>query len=170
MVTNQAVNISGKEVALSELMSLVKGYLTVNTPSINQAILGGILIKNNFSFKRINRDKIANLKEKREMILKCLEIYCKIGSPLGEQLIKWNLPLGGFFLTIFVPFKINGLDVLICADKFKVIFTPMSFFYFNGGGENEIRIAFSNIKIENIAPAIKRLGEYFKFKISQKVN
>lgn len=170
MVANQAVNYSGKEVALSELMSFVKGYLTVNTPSINQAILGGILIKNKFSFKQINADKIANLKEKREMVLKCLDRYCKVGTPNGEQKIKWNLPLGGFFLTIFVPFKINGLDVLICADKFKVIFTPMSFFYFNGGGENEIRIAFSNIKIEKIATAIERLGEYFKFKINQQTN
>jgi hypothetical protein len=38
------------------------------------------------------------------MVLKCLDLYCKIEVPSGEQQIKWNLPLGGFFLTHFRSF------------------------------------------------------------------
>jgi (S)-3,5-dihydroxyphenylglycine transaminase len=167
MISDQMISYLGKEVPLSELMALVKGYITVNTPSINQAILGGILLKNDFSFKKLNAGKISNLKEKRDLVIKCLNSYCNIDSIKGEQTIRWNVPAGGFFLTIYVPFRVDAAEVFHCAEKFKVIFTPMSFFYLNEGGENEIRIAFSHIKLENISKAIERLATYLKYKINQ---
>ena len=78
--------------------------------------------------------------------------------------ITWNIPQGGFFMTIQVPFEVDREEVIACAEQFKVIFTPMAFFYLNEGGNNEIRIAFSNLSTAQLREAIERLTRYFKSK------
>lgn len=165
MVADQFVQNEGNQVALSDLMTKTKGYLTVNTSSINQAIFGGILIKNKFSLKQINKEKVASMKRKRDQLLSSLDKFLNVEIAPWAKAISWNIPDGGFFITIHVPFNVDKKEVIFCAEKHHVIFTPMSFFYFNKGGNNEIRLAFSNIPGKEIEPAIKNLTMYFKNKI-----
>jgi len=165
MVADQEIEHSGGSVSLSDLMAKTKGYLTVNTSSINQAILGGILIKNDFSLKGINREKVADLKRKRDLLLLFMDKYLDKTENDWSKDISWNVPKGGFFMTISVPFEVNRKEVILCAEEFNFIMTPMSFFYLASGGEHEIRIAFSNLAIENIESAVKRLAAYFKSKL-----
>jgi (S)-3,5-dihydroxyphenylglycine transaminase len=168
MVADQVLEIEKKKVAMSDLMAKTKGYLTVNTPSINQAIFGGILIKNKFSLKKINKEKVASMKKKRDRLLSALSKYFDVKTATWAKGISWNIPGGGFFLSIRVPFDVDKKEVIFCARKFNVIFTPMSFFYFGKGGSNEIRLAFSNISDKEIEPAVKNLAMYFKNKITNK--
>jgi (S)-3,5-dihydroxyphenylglycine transaminase len=165
MVANQTILWEEKEVALSDLMAVVKGYITVNTPSINQAVLGGILIKNDFSLTKTNEKKIANMKNKRDAVALSIKKYLPTDASWTKN-ITYNIPKGGFFLIIKVPFIVNKDELLFCVQKYNVIFTPMSFFYLGEGGDNEIRIAFSNLDVKEIEPAIERLSLYFKDRIN----
>lgn len=166
MVTGQQIEGPWGKSNLSDLMARTKGYLTVNTPAISQAILGGILLKNNCSLRHANYSKIKNMKEKRDLLLFYLQEHLRRGSASWTEKISWNSPRGGFFMTISVPFVVDKEEVVRCAEQFKVIFTPMSFFYIGEGGHHEIRIAFSNLSVSDLKTAVERLVRYFESKCS----
>ncbi|MGO4295017.1 aminotransferase-like domain-containing protein [Chitinophaga sp. RAB17] len=162
LVAGQQVVEEGKVTSLSDLMAKTKGYITVNTPSINQAVFGGILIKNNYSLKQVNREKIANLKEKRDQLISSLNRFLDAGKFPWAKDISWNIPGGGFFITIKVPFKVTKAEVITCAEQYHLVFTPMSFFYLGEGGDYEIRLAFSHVSVAQISTGIERLAMYLE--------
>jgi (S)-3,5-dihydroxyphenylglycine transaminase len=167
LVAGQVIGAQGEKTPLSNLMAKIKGYITVNTSAINQAILGGILIKNNCSLLASGREKVTAMKSKRDQLLAALTDCIEPGRDRWAKEISWNIPQGGFFLTIKVPFKVTKADVIVCARQYKVIFTPMSFFYLDGtGGEHEIRLAFSNVTGDEIRQAVDRLSAFLKDRIS----
>lgn len=154
--------------SLSDLMSKVKGYTTVNTPSITQAIVGGLLIDHQYSLHKYNKKKRNTLLTKRNKILEALTKYFKTDFFNGLAKVEWNIPKGGYFLTLTLPINITQDDVLECAKGYDVIFTPMSFFYLGSGGENQIRIAYSNVHDDIIDKAIKSLSLFIENKILEK--
>ncbi|WP_217606650.1 PLP-dependent aminotransferase family protein [Chitinophaga sp. GbtcB8] len=166
IVADQQVQYQGAEVALSELITKTKGYTTVNTPSISQAVMGGLLIKHHCSLSAVNTDKVAAIRNKRDLLLAALDACLSAAQFPGAKDISWNIPEGGFFITINTPFKVDKNDVILCAERYGVIFTPMSFFYLNGGGDNDIRLAFSYLSPDDIVPAIERLTSFFKYKLN----
>jgi (S)-3,5-dihydroxyphenylglycine transaminase len=163
MVVDQVIN----GLIISDLMAKVKGYTTVNTPSLTQIAFAGILIENKFSLQNYNDKKLKNLFLRRALVLQALDKYFIQNDEDWSRKIIWNKPKGGFFLTLKLPIKILKEDVIECAKRFNVICTPMSFFYLNEGGENEIRLAYSYVEIEKIDTAICNLSEYLKFKINK---
>jgi (S)-3,5-dihydroxyphenylglycine transaminase len=46
-----------------------------------------------------------------------------------------------------------------------VIFCPMRNFYLDKGGENEIRLTFSNLSLEKIEQGVKQLAAFLKSKV-----
>jgi DNA-binding transcriptional MocR family regulator len=42
----------------------------------------------------------------------------------------------------------------------------MRYFYLDGGGENEIRLTFSNLSLENIENGVKLLADYLQSKVN----
>jgi (S)-3,5-dihydroxyphenylglycine transaminase len=98
--------------------------------------------------------------------MQALTRFFKTNNESWAKGISWNTPNGGFFATIHVPFNVTKKEVIVCAEQYGLIFTPMSFFYFKEGGDQDIRIAFSNLSDEAIEPAIERLANYIKNKIS----
>ena len=165
LVAGQQFEYEGDSFSLSSQLSKLKAYVSLNTPSINQAILGGYLRDNDFSLRQFNEAKIEDCRAKRQAILDALEMY------LGEykEVISWTKPMGGFFLTLKVPFKVGEANVIECAKKHKVVFCPMFFFYIDEiGGDQEIRLAFSNLEPVEINTAIKRLSGYILSKIKNK--
>ncbi|WPO84496.1 PLP-dependent aminotransferase family protein [Chryseobacterium sp. JJR-5R] len=150
---------------LSNQLKKVKGYTTVNTSSINQAIIAGILIDNNFSLRKYNEKKIENLREKKILTLDALHKCFRTNNEEWCKNVKWNDPEGGFFMVIDLPFDVTEHDVIACAERFEVIFTPMFFFQLDEINTKNIRIAYSNIKEDNIIIAVERLYNFFKNKI-----
>ena len=161
MVANRTLDNSAE---LSDVIAKIKGYTTVNTPALTQAILAGVLLKNDYSLKEYNKEKLANVKLKRDNVLAALETYFTNAPSKKIQNITWNTPEGGYFLTLTLPFSISKEDVINCAKNHQVIFTPMSFFYLYKGGENQIRIAYSYVKVDQIETAIKNLAEFLATK------
>ncbi len=150
-----ADKVLNNKIKVSNLLAKMKGYTTVNTPAIPQAVLAGIMIKHDFTLKKYLSRKIQTLKEKRDKVIEALTL--NFGN---DSRVTWNIPDGGYFLTLTLPFQIDKTDVLKCAEEYNVIFTPMSFFYLNRGGENQIRISYSYASIDEIDKAIRSLFHF----------
>jgi len=166
MIADQVIMQDGKEIRLSDLMAKTKGYITVNTPAITQAAFGGMLYEHAYSLQAANKAKVVAMKQKRDQIIASLNVNLDKTKHAWAKAISWNIPQGGFFISIKTPFTLDKSDVLLCAEKFQVIFTPMSFFYFEGGGDQELRLAFSNVSATEIKHGIERLAKFFQHKIT----
>jgi (S)-3,5-dihydroxyphenylglycine transaminase len=158
-------NENAEAVPLMDEMVKVKAQLTNNTSAISQAVVGGVLLENNFSLSEWNKPKFRSYRQKRDLMAVVLNRHLKVAREAWAGDISWTVPDGGFFLRLSVPFSVDTGSVYECAEKFGVIFCPMRYFYLNGGGEKEIRLTFSNLSLEQIDEGIGRLAAYLKFKV-----
>ncbi|MBN1311360.1 MAG: PLP-dependent aminotransferase family protein [Anaerolineae bacterium] len=93
--------------------------------------------------------------ERRDLMLSLLEELFPPG-------VTWTRPKGGLFLWIRLPEGMNSTELLKKAVEQKVAFVPGSPFYPLGGGENTMRINFSNALPEQIEEGMKRLAAVIK--------
>jgi len=152
----------GQPVSLINQMAKVKGLITNNTPTINQAILGGVLLDQNYSLQKWSKPKNESYKAKRNRMLDSLNTYIGAFSGRWAKGIFWNEPDGGFFIKMTVPVEVTFDRVYECAKNFHVILCPMRYFYLGKGGEYELRLTFSNLSLEAIDKGVKQLAAYFK--------
>lgn len=155
-------NEKGVEVALIDEMVKVKAQLTNNTSAVSQAILAGVLLDNRYSLSEWNKPKFQSYKLKRDRMIAALDKHIRAFESEWSAGIRWTIPEGGFFLKVSLPFPVDTGSVHDCAAKFGVIFCPMRYFYLNGGGENDMRLTFSNLSLENIDEGVGRLAAYLK--------
>jgi len=160
-------NEAGNIVPLIDEMVKVKAQITNNTPTINQAILAGVLLDLDCSLHEWNRKKFESYKYKRDVLLYALDRHIAAYRHEWSGQITWNSPDGGFFMKITLPFDVGDEDVVSCAENFGVMFSPMRYFYLKSGGLNEIRITFSNLSPQEIETGIERLARYFRTRIGQ---
>jgi monomeric phenylalanine-4-hydroxylase len=147
-------------------MAKVKAQLSNNTSGITQGIVGGVLLAHDYSLRELTSQKLGSYKEKQHCIQEALQRYIgayKEGWACG---ISWNKPGGGFFVKLSLSFTVDIEQLNECAAGYNVLFCPMRYFYLDEGGENEIRLAFSNLSFEDIDTGIKRLAAYFKQKLN----
>jgi len=152
----------GQTVSLVDQMAKVKGLLTNNTPTINQAILGGVLLEQNYSLQKWSKPKYDSYKAKRNKMLDSLNTYIKAFSNSWGKGFFWNEPDGGFFIKMTVPVEVTFDRIYECAKNFNVILCPMRYFYLGKGGEFELRLTFSNLSLHAIDNGVKQLASYFK--------
>jgi 2-aminoadipate transaminase len=93
--------------------------------------------------------------ERRDVMLKAMED----NFPEG---VTWTHPLGGMFLWVSLPEGIDARDLVEKAIQLKVAYVPGAPFFPNGGGENTLRLNFSNANPEMIEEGITRLGKVFQ--------
>ncbi|QTE39758.1 aminotransferase class I/II-fold pyridoxal phosphate-dependent enzyme [Mucilaginibacter gossypii] len=154
---------NGDIVALADEMAKVKAQLTNNTSTINQAILGGILLDQDYSLNDFSKPKFDSYKVKRNKMVDSLNKFIRYED--WAEGISWNEPDGGFFIKMCLPFVVDNELVYESASKYNVIFCPMSNFYKNGGGENEIRLTFSNVSLNDIETGVRQLALFLKANI-----
>jgi (S)-3,5-dihydroxyphenylglycine transaminase len=133
-----------------------KSCMTGHTSQITQAIVGGILLDQNCSLQGWIQPALAQYKENRDAMLSELE---SVFSSMSE-LVRWNHPHGGFFLTLEFPFQFDRESSVECATQYGVIVMPMSFFASDNSQDRCTRLAFSAVDPLQIAPAIRSLGAY----------
>lgn len=73
--------------------------------------------------------------------------------------VQFNEPEGGMFIWCTLPPKVKASEVFKKSIKEKVAFVDGSVFYANGGGENTMRLNFTNSNDETIRTGIARLGK-----------
>jgi DNA-binding transcriptional MocR family regulator len=83
------------------------------------------------------------------------------------QEVKHTRPEGGMFLWITLPEDTSSLELFELARKENVAFVPGKAFYVDGGGDNTLRLNFSNSHEEKIEEGIKRLAKVIKKLIMQ---
>lgn len=159
-------NEEGNVVRLIDEMVKVKAQLTNNTSTINQAIVAGVLLEQQFSLNSMNAAKLESYRNKSISMANALDQYIRAYEGEWAQDIHWQIPDGGFFIKMSLPFEMSVNDVADCAEQYGVIVCPMRYFYLEKGGEREIRLTFSNISDEAIIEGIKRLAGYFESRVS----
>ena len=90
-------------------------------------------------------------RERRDAMLQAMQDF----MPKG---VRWNRPEGGMFLWCVVPEGLSTMKLLEACVQQKVAFVPGNSFYPCGGGENTMRLNFSNARPEMIREGIGRLA------------
>ncbi len=169
-VANQKLeNEYGEIVPLMDEMIKVKAQVTNNTSAISQAVLGGVLVDFGFSLNEYNKPKFKSYQQKLEHFLLLLDEHVGKYHHDWASGISWNSPNGGFFIKMNVPFTVDKEAVIESARKFSIIFCPMSFFYLREGGENEIRLTFSNLSLQQIEEGVIKLAAYLEYKTAKNI-
>ena len=112
------------------------------------------ITKNNFLDGQLKIIKEAYGKRRQVMLDTLTELFPAEAS--------WTVPQGGLFLWVTLPESIRTEDMLKKAVERKVAYVPGSPFFPNDGGENTMRLNFSNASEEEIVEGMKRLSEVIK--------
>jgi 2-aminoadipate transaminase len=83
-------------------------------------------------------------------------------SAIGESLpsgLHHTMPEGGMFIWLTLPEGASSVKLLELALRRNVAFVPGKPFFANGGGENTMRLNFSNSDEQTIREGMRRLGE-----------
>lgn len=140
---------------LADELSKIKSMLTVNTPPVAQAIAGGKLLEHDCSLVEANAREILLYRRNLHLVLDGLARRFPHGEDHG---VSWNTPSGGFFVVVTVPFAADDAALEYGADKYGVLWTPMSHFYGGRGGENQLRLSVSVVSPEEIEAGLDRLA------------
>ena len=90
-------------------------------------------------------------RERRDVMLAAMDRYF-------PPEVDWTQPAGGLFLWGTLPQELSAEVLLKDAVEQKVAFVPGGSFHPRGGGENTMRLNFSNATPEMITEGIRRLG------------
>ena len=125
----------------------------LHTATFNQMVAyevsrGGFLDRHVWMIRRVYG-------ERRNIMLEAIEDFFPEG-------VRWTHPQGGLFLWGVLPEGMLSRQVLEKAIEQKVAFVPGDSFYARGGGENTMRINFSNATPEKIRIGIERLGSVIR--------
>jgi (S)-3,5-dihydroxyphenylglycine transaminase len=140
---------------LADELSKIKSMVTVNTPPVAQAIAGGMLLEHDCSLVEANAREILLYRRNLHLMLDGLARRFPRGEDHG---VSWNTPSGGFFVVVTVPFAADDAALEYGADKYGVLWTPMSHFYGGRGGENQLRLSVSVVSPEEIEAGLDRLA------------
>jgi (S)-3,5-dihydroxyphenylglycine transaminase len=153
LVADQSVvSAAGQRSLLADELSTVKSMITVNTSPIAQAVIGGVLVSCGYSLRAANQEKIAFYRRNLRALLAALERH------FSDPAITWNSPSGGFFAVLDVPVRADEKLLELSARDYGVLWTPMSFFYLDGGGSHAIRLSCSALPTERIDEGVHRLA------------
>jgi len=99
-------------------------------------------------------------KKQRDMMVSMIEKHF-------PQEIKCTKPEGGMFLWVTLPEKVSSSHLFKLAVEENVVFVPGKAFYVDSGGENTLRLNFSNSDEEKIEDGIKRLAKVIKKNLTE---
>lgn len=95
---------------------------------------------------------IRNYKHKAGVMMRAIRRY------VPKEVMCYE-PEGGMFVWCVLPKKIKARTVFAKSIRKHVAFVDGSVFYANGGGENTMRLNFTNSSDDAIQTGVKRLGE-----------
>jgi (S)-3,5-dihydroxyphenylglycine transaminase len=144
---------------LASHLSKIKSMVTVNTPSISQALIGGLLLDNGGGLRAANAVAARHYQQS----MRCLrEALSRAFPPLGTTgpRVTWNHPDGGFFLTLTVPFPADEAALRRSAERYEVIWSPMRYFHLDDRGHQQIRLSCSYLSTDEITEGVDRLAAF----------
>ncbi|MER5642229.1 aminotransferase class I/II-fold pyridoxal phosphate-dependent enzyme [Kitasatospora sp. NPDC002227] len=155
------VDADGRTGLLADELAKIKSMITVNTSAVSQAVVAGMLLAADGRTSELNGETAAYYGQAMRVTLE--ELAKQFPAAEREALgVRWNEPTGGFFLSLTVPFQADNAALIRSAEEFGVIWTPMSYFYPDGGGEHALRLSVSYLTHEEIAEGMERLAQFIK--------
>jgi (S)-3,5-dihydroxyphenylglycine transaminase len=155
----EVVDAAGNRTLLADQFAKIKSMLTVNTPSLSQAVIGGILIRNNCRLRDANRDTIRFYRSNLDRLLSELAQHFPT-ERRAELGVDWNTPGGGFFVVVTVPFVVDQAALTRSAREYGVLWTPMDAFYLDGGGRHQLRLSCSYVEPTLLIEGVRRLARF----------
>ncbi|MDQ7905161.1 aminotransferase class I/II-fold pyridoxal phosphate-dependent enzyme [Phytohabitans sp. ZYX-F-186] len=162
LVADQTVrHPDGRRTTLAGEIAKVRGMVTCNAPGLTQAALGGFLLRHDFRLDKATATAAAHYRRTLDEVLRTLDECFPAGE--RERLgVAWNVPAGGFFLRLRVPFRADEAALRRSATEYGVIWTPMAFFALDGGGRDEIRLSCSALDPARARDGIQRLARMIR--------
>ncbi|GLY85066.1 PLP-dependent aminotransferase family protein [Actinoallomurus iriomotensis] len=144
---------------LADELAKIKSMITVNTSALSQAAVAGALLASGGRVSELNEEAAAYYGDTMRLTLRGLErvFPAERRARLG---VSWNAPSGGFFLTLKVAFNADNAALDRSARNFGVIWTPMSYFHPEGGGDHTIRLSTSYLTNADVEEGLRRLAEF----------
>jgi (S)-3,5-dihydroxyphenylglycine transaminase len=149
----------GTRRTLAEELSKAKSMYTVGTSSLSQAAVAGMLLDCAYDLRSATRKLTAVYLERLETVLESLAEHFP-PERYAEHGVRWNVPRGGFFLTVEVGFVADLAAMERCARDYRVSWAPMRMFHLQDGGERALRLGFSNLAPSDIREGIARLARF----------
>ena len=144
---------------LADQLAKVKSMTTVNTPSLSQAVIGGMLVRADCRLREANRDTIRFYRENMTRLLAELDRHFP-AERKAELGLDWNTPAGGFFVVLTVPFVADAAALARSAGEYGVLWTPMAAFHLDGGGRYRLRLSCSYVEPDVLAEGVARLAAF----------
>ncbi|EST23912.1 hypothetical protein N566_25270 [Streptomycetaceae bacterium MP113-05] len=144
---------------LAEELSKAKSMYTVGTSSLSQAAVAGMLVDCGYDLRSATRELTAIYLERLDTVLESLTEHFP-PEQYAEHGVRWNVPRGGFFLTVEVGFVADLASMERCARDYRVSWAPMSMFHLQEGGERALRLGFSNLDPADIREGVARLARF----------
>lgn len=151
-------------VRLAQRLSSVKSYLSVATSPITQGMLAGLLLQEDFSLKRWLAPRRQQLAVNRDALVAALARHF---GEAGTGGIDWDVPAGGFFLALSLPFEFGHAEFEQCMSQYQVLVMPMQAFSTAGHHPEQIRLAFSNVNPAMIEQGVARLAAFVRTRLDQ---
>ncbi|WP_431041742.1 PLP-dependent aminotransferase family protein [Streptomyces sp. P1-3] len=155
------VDREGNTALLADELIKLKSMVTVNTSPLAQAAVGGMLLAADGRTADLNTETAAHYGAAMKAVLHELDAQFpeEERAALG---VRWNEPAGGFFLGVDVPFTADNAALVRSAEEHGVIWTPMSYFYPQGGGDRSLRLSISYLTPDDIVEGIARLARFIR--------
>jgi len=146
---------------LAHELAKIKSMVTVNTSPLSQAAVAGALLAAGGRLSALNAGPAAHYGTSMRLVLEHLDRRLP-AARRAELGVAWNRPTGGFFLSVEVPFAADNAALARSAEHFGVLWTPMSYFYPEGGGERGIRLSTSYLTAQDIEEGAGRLARFIE--------
>jgi (S)-3,5-dihydroxyphenylglycine transaminase len=148
------VDAAGNRSLFADELSKIKSMLTVNTSPIAQAVVGGKLLENDCSLLAANeRERAVYARNMRLMVEGLAKRF-----PNPELGVRFNVPVGGFFVVVTVPFGVDDSLLERSAADYGVLWTSMHHFYEPGVPVNALRLSCSTVTPEEIEAGLDRVA------------
>ncbi|MEU6647383.1 aminotransferase class I/II-fold pyridoxal phosphate-dependent enzyme [Saccharomonospora sp. NPDC046836] len=158
------LDAAGRSGLLADELAKIKSMVTVNTATLSQAAVAGALLAAGGQVTTRNAGPAAHYGESLRLVLEHLDKHLPAGRR-GDLGVAWNRPGGGFFLTVSVPFLADNAALARSAERFGVLWTPMSYFHPGSGGEHSIRLSASYLTAAQIEEGTARFARFLEAEI-----
>ena len=155
LADQRILTAGGGQSLLADELAKIKSMITVNTPSLSQAAIGGMLVRHGCRLREANAATIGFYRTNLLTVLNELNRHFRPGAE-----VTWNQPEGGFFTVLTVPFVADEAALERSACEFGVLWTPMHSFFVGGGGAHQLRVSSSYLHPERLAEGIARLAAF----------
>lgn len=140
---------------LADALAKIKSMTTVNTSPLAQATIGGMLLASGCRLRTLNEARIRRHRARLDALAAALRHH--LGETPG---VGWRVPDGGYFLVMTVPFAADEAALSRSGHDHGVLWTPMSFFYPDGGGSHQLRLSCSYLEVDQIHEGVRRLAAF----------